>query len=185
MDRHKRNRWKGFISGALGGVTGVLAMRYYRQLATAVIGHDPRQVSKQGDNDASTALDSISLIGTHHKASESSTAAVGRIAFQPVTGHEPQQETKTTLSYIVHWIISLFARSVYGALRGDTHWPDVTGGLALAVGLWSLGDELAIPLLGLASDPTASPLELHAHAPGAHLAYGLAAGTQTLDQLFE
>jgi hypothetical protein len=65
------------------------------------------------------ALDSISLIGQHHQEGESSTAAVGRIAYLIVTGQEPQsEETKTVLSYLVHWIISMSISGGYGALRG-------------------------------------------------------------------
>ena len=73
----------------------------------------------------------------------------------------------------------------YGALQGPTSVPDIQGGLALGIGLWFFGDELAMPLLGLADGPTAYPPALHAHGLGAHLAYGLAtsATTQLLHRL--
>jgi hypothetical protein len=58
----------------------------------------------------------------------------------------------------------------------------VKGGLAVGVGLWLLGDELVMPLLGLTGGPTAYPAAVHVHGFGAHLAYGLAtsAATQAL-----
>ncbi len=64
--------------------------------------------------------------------------------------------------------------------------PDKTGGVVLGATLWGLGDELAMPLLGLTEGPTAYPRELHAHSLGAHLAYGTgcALGTQMLYWLF-
>jgi hypothetical protein len=180
MTHHQPNRWKGFVLGALGGVAGVLAMQYYWQVVSALAGEDPRKVSTKSDAAEPQALDSISLIGQHHEAGESSTAAVGRIAYRLITGQEPQsEETKTALSYLVHWGISMAMSGVYGAVRGPVGAPDIRGGLALGNGLWFCGDELAMPLLGLTDGPTAYPPALHAHAWGAHLAYGLASSAVT------
>jgi hypothetical protein len=188
MTHHEVNRWKGFVLGALSGVAGVLAMRAYWQAATAITGQDPRQVSKEGETPpALRALDSISLVGRNHKEGESSTEAMGRILYRLVVGQEPQsQETRTTLSYLIHWIISMFMSGVYGAARGPAGAPDAQGGMALGAGLWLFGDELAMPLLGLTDGPTAYPPQLHAHSWGAHLAYGLASSgaTQLLHLLF-
>ncbi len=184
MSYHKPNRWKGFMLGALGGAVGVIAMRYYWKAVRAITGSDPRTESH--GTPETDALDSISLIGKHHQESESSTAAVGRIAYRFVTGEEPEaQDTKTTLSYLVHWILSMFMGGVYGAIRGRADVPDLTGGLALGLGLWFFGDELAFPLLGVARGPTAVPPALHAHAAAAHIPYGVvtAAATQLLHRL--
>ncbi len=131
-------------------------------------------------------FDSISLIGTHHEEGESSTAAMGRIAYRAITGGDPEsEETRTTLSYLVHWGYSMLMGGAYGALRGPADVLDLKGGLALGLGVWLFGDELATPLLGLAKGPTAYPPVLHAHAFAAHVAYGLAtsAATQTLFRL--
>jgi hypothetical protein len=51
--------------------------------------------------------------------------------------------------------------------------------------LGALGDELMMPLLGLADGPTAYPVELHAYGLGAHIVYGLAmaATAQVLDKV--
>ena len=68
--------------------------------------------------------------------------------------------------------------------REQNRWEGFILG-ALGVGLWLFGDEVVMPLSGLAKGPTAYPMELHAHAFGAHVAYGLAtaAATQALQQL--
>jgi hypothetical protein len=185
--RHKpqSNRWKGFVLGSLGGVAGIFAMQYYWQLATALNGgQDPRKAQA---NDTPQPLDSLSLVGQQHEAGESSTAAIGRIAYRVVTGKEPvSQETRTMLSYLVHWIISMAVAGMYGAVRGRASMPDVEGGPAMGTSLWLFGDEVAMPLLGLTDGPTAySPL-VHVHAFGAHLAYGVASplATQALRRLF-
>ncbi len=173
MSYHEPNRWKGFVLGAIGGAVGVVAMRYYWQAVSALTGSDPHIKSKGVPE--TNALDSISLIGTHHEQGESSTAAVGRIAYQFVTGKEPEsQETRTTLSYLVHWLLSMFMGGVYGAIRGRANVPDLQGGLVLGIGLWLFGDELAFPLLGVARGPTAVPPMVHVYAFGAHIPYGVA-----------
>jgi hypothetical protein len=180
------NRWKGFVLGSLGGVAGIFAMQSYWQLATALNGgQDPRKAKPA--NDEPQPLDSISLVGQQHEAGESSTAAMGRIAYQVITGKQPKsKETRTMLSYLVHWGISMSAAGMYGAVRGRVPLPDAEGGAAMGTSLWLLGDEVAMPLLGLTDGPTAySPL-LHLHAFGAHIAYGLtsALATQALRRLF-
>ncbi len=183
MTRHEPNRWKGGVLGTVGSAAGVLAMRSYSQAASAVAGGDPRT---QGGNPEPQALDSISQIGPHRKEGESSTAAMGRIAYRAIAGKEPEsQETRTTLSYLVHWVYSLLMGGVYGAVRGRVGAPDVKGGLALGVGVWLFGDELGTPLLWVAKGPTTYPPALHAHALAAHVAYGLAssATTQALHRL--
>jgi hypothetical protein len=161
-------------------------MRYYWQLATVLNGgQDPRKADQPNDN--RQPLDMISLIGKNHEDGESSTAAMGRIAYQALTGKEPQsQETRTILSYLVHWLISMGVSGLYGGWRGRAAGPDIEGGAAMGTGLWLLGDELAMPLLGLTDGPTAySPL-LHLHSFGAHIAYGVACSvtTQILYRLF-
>jgi hypothetical protein len=188
MRGHKTNRWKGFVLGTLGGVVGIIAMQWYWQIVTAAEGEDPRKKQKDSPTpEELQSLDSISLVGKHHRAGESSTAAMGRIIYEAVTGKPPRyQETKTVLSYLVHWVISMGMSGLYGAIRGKNSVPDKTGGIVLGTALWALGDETAMPLLGLTEGPTAYPTELHIHGLGAHLAYGAgcALGTQFLYWIF-
>ena len=173
------NRWKGLVLGMLGGIGGVLAMRAYWQQVRRITGHDPRKDYDQSDVPDTDILDSVSLIGRHHKQGESSTAALGRLAYQKVTGEEPDQQTKTTLSYVIHWLISMVAGGAYGSTRTKSLVLDVAGGAALGTALWLLGDETFMPLAGLTDGPTAYPPELHAHSWGAHIAYGLATASTT------
>lgn len=83
------------------------------------------------------------------------------------------------LSYIIHWLIGAVTSGVYGAARTGSGVPDIPGGAALGTALWLLGDEMAMPLVGLTGGPTAYPPELHVHSWGAHIAYGLASATTT------
>jgi uncharacterized membrane protein YagU involved in acid resistance len=172
------NHWKGFVLGAVGGAAGVLAMMAYWNAVTAIFGQDPRTIKKKSTQPQ--PLEEMSLIGQHHEEGESSTAAMGRIGWKLVTGKEPRaKETRTTLSWLVHWVISMASGAAYGVVRGKAEPIDVPGGLLLGTSLWLLGDELAMPLLGLTDGPTAYPTELHVHAFGAHVAYGLASSVTT------
>ena len=71
---------------------------------------------------------------------------------------------------------------VYGAVRGGVRFPDLVAGLVYATGLWLVGDELVVPLLGLQSGPTAASLVQHFNRLAAHLIYGavLSVTTQVL-----
>jgi hypothetical protein len=175
------NRWKGLVLGLLGGAAGLIAMRGYWQAVRAVSGNDPRAETRDGPPHTS-----ISLIGTNHQEGESSTAAVGRIIYRCIASEDPEsQETRTLLSYLVHWVYGIAQGGLYGAARAHARGPDLAGGLTFATGLWLFGDEVIVSLLGLAEGPTRFPLRQHAHRWGAHLAYGLAtaATTQLLSRI--
>jgi uncharacterized membrane protein YagU involved in acid resistance len=184
--RH-RNPWKGLIVGVIGGAAGVLAMSAYWQTVTALLGHDPRKQPKRAG--APMPLDNISLVGTNHYPDESSTAALGRIVYRASTGNDPNEQTKTLMSYLMHWLISASVSGAYGMLREGDHSADnaVEGGLVMGTGLWLLGDEVLMPLLGLTDGPTAYPSGVHVHGFGAHIAFGVtaAAVAAILDSVLE
>src|SRR5262249_40566902 len=70
-------------------------------------------------------------------------------------------------------LLSMVMGGVYGAIWGAAV-PEVSGGLALCMGLWFFGDEVAMPLLGMANGPAAYPPALHAYALATHIPYSLA-----------
>lgn len=147
-------------------------MNLYWKSAAGVAGEDPRGWTQKGPPHA---LDEMDAAGQHHTEGESSTAAMGREAYEAVTGEEPSDEAKSEISYTVHWSYGTAAGALYGVLRGARADADLSGGLAFGTALWLLGDELMVPLLGLSKGATAYPPAQHAHRLGAHLAYGLAA----------
>lgn len=179
MASNKGNRWKGLVLGFFGGIAGLLAMRAYWQQVQQLTGRDPRSDYDESDVPDTEALDSISVVGKQQKEGESTTAAMGRIIYEQFTGEEPGEETKSALSYLVHWLIGTSGSAVYGAMRARSSVVDVKGGLGLATGLWLFGDELMGPLLGLTRGPTAYPPQMHLHTWGAHVAYGMASALAT------
>lgn len=183
MKHEEPNRWKGFVLGVAGGVVGLIAMdTYWARVAPLLSSIASSESADGGDQREPDPLESIALFGKQYRDGESSTAALGRIAYQWITAKEPQcEETKTTLSYLVHWLYGMMQGGVYGAGRSGATPPDLAGGLAFATGLWLFGDELMLPLLGLQGGPTSVPPVQHANRFGAHLAYG--AGTALTTQL--
>lgn len=177
---NETNRWKGFVIGMLGSVAGLAAMQAYWQSLGAKV---EEKVDLGGEEvyPDSVNLDDIAVGERKYKGEESSTDALGRLLYQSVTGKEPEtEETKALLSQLVHWGYGILQGGLYGAWReGNGRPPDLKSGTLYATGLWLLGDELAVPALGLQSGPTAVPPNQHLNRLGAHLAYGLATAVTT------
>jgi hypothetical protein len=159
-------------------------MNLFMKATSKWAGND--RTPKASDNaEAARWRKSISLVGQQHREEESATAAVGRLAYTALKRKEPDPETKSTLSQMVHWGYGMDMGMLYGVTRGPVSGIDAAGGLAFGAGLWFAGDELAVPLLGLAESPLSYPPSVHLRALGAHLLYGLvtAATFQTLSRL--
>ncbi len=171
MERETGSPWKGLVLGLAAGAAGTVAMGGYWRAATALAGEDPHAATR---GEGPHPLDDIALIGKHHEEEESSTAAMGRIAYDRLAGHPPQQaETKSTLSYLVHYGYGALQGGVFGVLPAFNKMTTLAAGPVFGTGLWLFGDELAISLLGLANGPGMYPLRQHLHRWGAHLTYGL------------
>lgn len=183
-----QNRWKGFLVGVLGSVAGLAAMRaYWQQVAPTV-----RQNVDLGGADAypdRLDWDDISQTARHPTGEESATAVLGSQAYAAVTDNPPEtEETREMLSYLTHWGYGLLQGGLYGAARaanGAGRGLDLSGGAVHGVGLWLLGDEATVPMLGLQQGPTAVSPVGHLNRLGAHLAYSMttAVTTQLLRRL--
>jgi hypothetical protein len=165
------NRYRGVVLGLLGGLAGTLAMgQYWTRVAPLVSG--PAEAEAQPPkHDAH----SIALFGQQHQPGESSTAALGRIAYRAVRGQAPGEQTATALSEAVHWGTGLLSGALYGALLARTGGTALTGA-TFGAALWAGNDEGLVPLLGLQDGPSAGNLRGHANRLGAHLSFGLGLG---------
>jgi uncharacterized membrane protein YagU involved in acid resistance len=162
---------KDIVIGTIGGLAGTLAMQAYWKAVTKASGEDPRQKTRK-TNGTTT---SIALLGTHHKEGESSTEALGRLGWEAVEHEEPADAKKQQLSQLVHWTYGAAQGALYDAVSRRLPGPRWAQGLAWGGAMWLIGDELAVPALGLAEGPIKYPVSQHAHRLGAHLTYGVAA----------
>lgn len=169
-----RSRSEGFVAGVLGGVAGLVAMSLVRRaVAPLVRQREPKPT------DIFVGDKSMSLIGPQHEPGERATEALARIAFTRVMGRQPSAEVKQRLGQAVHYGYGLTMAGLFGAIVGRRAEIDpVRAGALFGAALWAVGDELAVPLLGLADRPTEFPVSTHLQALVAHLGYGAAvAGT--------
>lgn len=126
---------------------------------------------------------SISPWGPQHLDGESPTAAIGRIGFERLLGRTPSDRTKEALSWAVHIAYGLSVAALFAAVRKRPRI--VRDGFWFGAALWLFGDELAVPLLGLADKPSAYHPTFHAQAFAQHIAFGIAtaAATRGLEEL--
>lgn len=184
----------GMLRGALGSLAGLAVMGLFFR-AIGALASDSEAAGNDAENEAGNEagngaerqdplrehdeLDDISVAGQRTRDDEAATETIGRLAYEKATGHEPDEEAKHRLGQAVHWGYGVLVGGIYGAMRPEAHGPDLVAGLGYGTALWVLGDELVVPLLGLAEGPTAHSIPDHAKGLGAHLAYGAATATAT------
>jgi hypothetical protein len=154
-------RLKACLSGLAGGAAGTGAMNLYMK----------------GMQKA--------LKDESHLSREQNGEQPAELAYTRLTHREPGDETKNKLSNVVHWGYRANIGGAYGLIRGRREKLDIVGGFAYGAALRAFGDELAVPLLGLAEGPKAYPKSIHAETFGAHLVHGVttAAVTQLLERV--
>lgn len=163
------SRATGAMLGLAGGVAGVVAMEYVMKGTSRLF-----RVPSGGEE-----RQTMSLIGERRRRGETATTALGRSLFTKVMRREPGGREKQLLGTAVHWGFGLAMAAGYGLSRGRSRHPaaDLAGGALFGVGLWGLGDELLVPLLGYGDRPGAVPVKKHAQALVGHLGYGVVTAT--------
>lgn len=173
---------EGMARGAVGSLAGLAVMGLFFRAAERLSNGSEESGAASEEEDVlerQDALDDVSLVGRQSREDEPATATVGRIGYHAVTDDDPDRVMKQKLGQAVHWGYGILMGGVYGALRSEAETPDLAAGLGYGTALWVLGDELMVPLLGLAEGPTAHSIPDHAKGLGAHLAYGAATATAT------
>jgi Protein of unknown function (DUF1440) len=179
MPRKRHSLWKRYLAGVAGGAAGTLAMGLYMRGMKSLKGAEAQNGGSQGQ----PREHDVSLVAPQHGEGESATAAVGRILYRKIARKEAPPETSQKLGNVVHWSYGIKMGGTYGLIRKPGRKLDILSGAAYGAGLWALGDEVALPLLGLAEGPKAYPKSLHAETLGAHIVYGVATAAAT--QLIE
>lgn len=174
------NPYRGAVLGLLGGVVGTLAMGQYWVRISPLLKPEGETSDDSGEKTEKPEPDQnvISPFGQQHEPGESSTAALGRMAYQAVTHTTPGEQTRAALSEGVHWGFGILSGALFGALsarHSERSANPLTGALFGAL-LWASNDEGVIPLLGLQDGPAASPVSGHLNRLGAHVFYGAALG---------
>jgi hypothetical protein len=112
-------------------------------------------------------------MGSSTNLDENATVQTAERISQRVLHRNLTESEKQIAGPAVHYAYGSLVGALYG---GMAELLPVTGaglGLPFGFALWALGDEIAVPALGLAKGPTEYSAEVHADALAAHLMYGL------------
>jgi hypothetical protein len=184
MTMRGTSRWEGFLTGVIGSVAGLLALRYYWQNVAPEIQHQFGPAT--GGQDAGAYPGFLKLDrpyyfgGRRYRDGERAPEVVGRLLYKSLNGNEPEaEETKKLLGKLVEASYWLLQGGFYGVRRRNAPFVDFGGGLNHAVRLWLLNDEIMASALGLQPGPTTVPPVQHVNRLGAHLFYGWATALAT------
>jgi uncharacterized membrane protein YagU involved in acid resistance len=151
--RRKRTRvYKGLIAGSIGGLAASWVMtRFQIKLSRALA--TPPDSRKEHEDDAT--------VQTANKISSE------------VLDHELSPEEKKVAGPLVHYAYGAGIGALYGGLVQKYQTASSGFGTAYGAAAWALGDEVAVPALGLGKKPAEVPAPQHLQALAAHLVYGV------------
>ena len=143
--------YKGVIAGAIGGWTASWIMTRFQFLLAHALGQtDP-----------------------HEGQGEDATVKTAQRISSEVLGHELSAEEMEAAGPLVHYSYGMGIGAVYGGLA-QAHKITTSGfGSAYGAAAWALGEEIAVPALGLGRKPAETPLSQHFQTLAAHLVYGI------------
>lgn len=94
---------------------------------------------------------------------------------QPVLHRHLTKDEKKKAGPLVHYVYGAVLGGIYGLLAELSPAFSKGVGTGYAAAVWLIGDEIAVPKLGLSKPPTAYPVSIHAKSLASHLVYGVTA----------
>lgn len=148
------NRWKGLAVGIVGGLVGVVAMRYYlRQLAPNWFAESPSAAPDEIDRLIERLPDVQPLWGRQYRDGESPEAAAGRIIHTYLAGKDPHyKETRKVIEEVMLLAWGALMGTAYGFTRTTTRGRDMAGGFFFGIRLY-IGWRYLYAWLGLGEQP--------------------------------
>lgn len=204
-----RRHWLGTLAyGTLSGLAASWVMERVQMLGSGGGGEEESEgehdEEKRGDSQSSGDSGGSQASGRESEGKESEgrggengqgDESQSQIPSEPATvlaarsvagwvGQEIPEHRKDQAGELMHYLYGAFCGVLYGVLAPkDTRI--LLPGLAYGAALWLIGDELAVPALGLSAPVTEYPASVHGKSFGVHLVFGLttAAGVRALDAL--
>jgi putative membrane protein len=163
--------FRGMAAGLLAGCAASWVMNAFAQAQP--IHPMPRQKG-QSERDKSANGRETGKAARHEESEEEDTTvktavAVSRNLFE----HELSDDEKKIAGPAVHYAYGSLVGAMYGGLAELLPITAAGFGMPFGTMLWVLGDEIAVPALGLAEGPTETSVDKHADALAAHLMYGM------------
>ncbi|MGE5647483.1 MAG: DUF1440 domain-containing protein [Acidobacteriota bacterium] len=143
--------YKGLIAGAIGGLAASWIMPRFELLLSHALDHS----------------------APHEGQEEDATVKIAQRISSALLGHELSAEEKRTAGPMVHYAYGTGIGALYGCLA-QKHRTTTSGfGSAYGAAVWALGEEIAVPALGLGKKPAETPVSQHFQLLAAHLVYGI------------
>lgn len=161
---------KGVLAGAIGGFIASWAMNHVHGLAESAA-----KFAASNGEDRSRSRDSSENEPSNDEGQEPATVATAMAVSRRVFRVELTDEQKRAAGPMVHYGYGTAMGALYGGLCEMVPSAGTAAGIPFGALLWLVGDEIAVPLLGLSSPPTKAPPSGHADALAAHAVYGLTA----------
>ena len=161
---------RGMTAGLLGGLAASWVMNRIQELQP----RQPAPPSGEGHGRGETyQTHAQSKKRQRSSADADATVKTAERISDRVFHHELSDREKQIAGPAVHYAYGALIGALYGGMAELL--PVVSAGLGMPFGtaLWLLGDEIAVPALGLSKPPTEYPAEAHADALASHLVYGL------------
>lgn len=161
------NLLRGMAAGLLAGCAASYVMN---QLAASS--------PKQPEGDEHEGSSQRQKTGKHEarkggEVEENATVATAQAISRKLFHHELDGGEKQIAGPAVHYAYGSIVGAIYGGVAEV--FPIVGAGFGMPFGftLWLLGDEIAVPALGLGKGPTEYPPQVHADALASHFIYGI------------
>ena len=162
--------FRGMAAGLLAGCAASWVMNQFQQMRAqnapqpAAGGNEPKDQSQQERGEQ----------GLHQSENldENATVKTAQRISRKLFEHELSDSEKQIAAPAVHYGYGSLVGALYGGL--SELLPITSAGLGLPFGfaLWLLGDEIAVPALGLGKHPMEYSPDVHADALAAHFMYG-------------
>ncbi len=155
---------KGFLSGALGGLLGTLALDLFKQ----TLEKSTRAAANTLERDPTLARQQARQTINYHVAHAETSRTLTRAA----TGSDLTQQQRAVATPLTHYAFGALCAGVYGILA--EYHPNLTFGHGTAFGtsLFLASNEVALPMLGLLPAATETPGILHVEGLASHALYG-------------
>jgi hypothetical protein len=171
--------FRGVAAGALAGLVASWVMNEFQELKPI---QKPQQ-SKAGEGQSRPSEEPREEQREQQgDLDEDATVKTARRISRKVFQHELTPAEKKLAGPAVHYAYGSLVGGLYGGLAELMPITAAGAGMPFGFALWLLGDEIAVPALGLGKPPTETPAEVHADALAAHFMYG--ATTDCLRRVF-
>jgi putative membrane protein len=147
----KDKAYKGLIAGAIGGLSASWIMTRFQFLLARALGNS----------------------SPHEGQGEDATVKTAQKISSGLLHHELSPGEKKTAGPVVHYAYGTGIGALYGALAQKYEGTTSGFGCGYGAAAWALGDEIAVPALGLGKKPVETPLSQHMQFLAAHVVYGV------------